>query len=151
MSHKYLGKYCYLFILSVILTGVFVQSCTDTIVEIPMRTNVVVDDNNSGDTTLSTIIIVDATGKAWDISHAVHEYGFDPEKFDFGLGPKSIRPIQNPTLVSEGQQGYPPNDWTRIVIGTAFNGDPRAYALEDMRVHEVVDEQFGDAYVAVAY
>ncbi len=151
MQQKFFRKYIDLFIFAAIVGGIAGPSCTDTIVEIPMRTNVVVDDNNNGDTTLSTIIIVDATGKAWDISHAVHEYGFDPEKFDFGLGPKSIRPIQNPNLVSDGQPGYPPNDWTRIVIGTAFNGDPRAYALEDMRVHEVVDEQFGDAFVAVAY
>ncbi len=126
--------------------------CTDSIIEIPQPTRVVVDDGGEdGGGVPPKFIIVDATGKAWDVTHAVNEYGFDPDGFEFGLGPDAIRPILDPQLVCEGEEGYPQDNWSALVIGTELNGDARAYALADMRIHEIVDEKFGETHVAVAY
>jgi len=39
------------------------------------------------------VILVDRTGKEWDVTTAVHKYGFKLEHFEYGLGPFAIRPI----------------------------------------------------------
>jgi hypothetical protein len=124
-------------------------SCRDSIVEVPRLTKVIEEPGDDPDST--KIFIVDGTDKKWDITHAVKHYGFLPEKFDFGLGPNAIKPIQNPVFVCEGENGYPPDNSELIVIGTSINGETRAYSLIDMRAHEIVNDQFGDAHVAVGY
>jgi hypothetical protein len=97
------------------------------------------------------IFIEDRTGKSWDVTHAVNNYGFIPEQFQFGLGPFAIRPILNPKMLERGEFGYPGVDDERLIIGTTINGDTRAYPLNVLNNHEVVDEQFDSTYVAVAY
>ncbi len=97
------------------------------------------------------IIIVDQTGKSWDVTHAVNEYGFQARAFQFGIGPFAIRPIQNPTMLSPGDAGYPSPQSDFLTIGYDHNGDKRAYPLYVMGSHEIVDEQFGQTHVAVAY
>ena len=49
--------------------------------------------------------ITDRTGKQWDITYAVQNYGFDPDGFQFGLGPDAIKPILDPQIVCEGEDG----------------------------------------------
>jgi hypothetical protein len=97
------------------------------------------------------IIIVDRTGKEWDITHAVNAYGFRAERFDYGLGPFAIKPIQDPRMLSVGDIGYPTPDLNTNIIGTILNGDTRAYPLDVLVSHEIVNDQFGDSYVSVAY
>ncbi len=97
------------------------------------------------------IFIVDATGKKWDVTHAVRRYGFDPNKFQYGLGPFAIRPIIDPNMLSPGDPGYPEDREAFLVIGTRVEGEARAYPLDVMITHEIVDDQFGETYVAVAY
>jgi hypothetical protein len=97
------------------------------------------------------IFITDETNKEWDVTHAVNHYGFEPARFQFGLGPNAIQPILNPQMLSEGDAGYPSSDASFLVMGVNLNGHVRAYRLTIMSYHEVVDEQFGDSYVAVAY
>jgi hypothetical protein len=97
------------------------------------------------------IYIKDNTGKSWNVTHAVNEYGFVPENFQFGLGPFAIQPILNPRMVNEGEAGYPSNNDESLVIGTTLNGDTRAYPLNVLSRHEVADEKFDSTYVAVAY
>ena len=97
------------------------------------------------------IFIVDETDKRWDVTHAVNNYGFEPARFQFGLGPDAIRPILNPQMLSEGDPGYPSDDAGFLVMGVNLNGHVRAYRLTVMSHHEVVDEQFGDSFIAVAY
>ena len=96
-------------------------------------------------------IIVDATGKEWDVTHAALKYGFDPAGFQYGLGPYAIQPIQNPEMLSPGMVGYPRDDDSFPVLGFAVDGDARAYPISVLRRHEVVDESFGDVHVAVTY
>ena len=97
------------------------------------------------------IFIEDRTGKSWDVTHAASNYGFVPEDFQFGLGPFAIQPILNPQMVEQGESGYQSNNNESQVIGTALNGDTRAYPLDVLSRHEIADENFDSTYVAVAY
>jgi hypothetical protein len=97
------------------------------------------------------IFIVDNTGKEWDVTHAANVYGMQAEQFQFGLGPNAIRPIQNPKFLNPGDPGYPADNNDMLVIGSVFNGVNRAYPIRVLSSHEIVDDVFGDAHVAVAY
>ncbi len=97
------------------------------------------------------IYITDRTGKRWEVSHAAKNYGMRPERFQFGLGPNAIRPILSPQMISPGEPGYPVADATFLVLATRISQEARAYPISVMSQHEVADEKFGDAHVAVAY
>jgi len=107
----------------------------------------------NGDTPVlpGEIFIVDQTGKRWEVSHAAAEYGMQPERFQFGLGPNAIRPINDPNLIGPGHEDYPPRDASYPVLGTDIGGDVRAYRIDHMSRHEVVNDVIGGAYVAPAY
>jgi len=106
---------------------------------------------NEEETTPEKVVLVDLTGKEWDITSAVWRYGFEVERFEFGLGPRAIRPLIEPNMLSPGDFGYPGEDAPFLVIGAAIDGDIRAYGKLDLTVNEVVDEYIGGAPVAVAY
>jgi hypothetical protein len=97
------------------------------------------------------IFIQDVTGKSWDVTHAVRKYGMDSLRFEYGLGPFAIQPIINARMLSPGDLSYPRDTQDFLVIGTNLNGFTRAYPIELLARHEVANEQFGDAHVAVAY
>ena len=97
------------------------------------------------------IFVKDQTGKMWDITHAVENYGFDPNVFRHGLGPNAIRPIQNPKMLRSGDPGYPSSNGEMVVLGTKLSGDSRAYPLSVLIRHEIANETFGNTHVAVAY
>ncbi len=97
------------------------------------------------------ILIKDQTGKTWDITHAVENYGFDPGVFRHGLGPTAIRPIQNPQMLRPGDPGYPQSSNETVVLGANLGNDSRAYPLNVLIRHEIANEQFGNEHVAVAY
>ncbi len=97
------------------------------------------------------VLIEDNTGKRWDVTHAEEKYGMEPAEFQFGLGPFAIKPILNPKMLSPGDTGYPLDDETFLVLATEINKDARAYSIRVMSIHEIADEVFADAHVAVAY
>ena len=97
------------------------------------------------------ISIVDQTGKVWDITHAFDYYNFDPGKFDFGLGPAAILPINNPQFFSPGETGYPAAANDFLVIGYKDEKRIRAYSLNILVHHEVVNDMYDKLPVAVAY
>ena len=97
------------------------------------------------------IFVIDKTGKRWDVTYAKNQFGFEPEDFEIGSGPFSLRPILNPQMLSAGDEGYPPENATFLVMGTRLNGIARAYSIGVMSSHEVVNEVYGDSHVAVAY
>ena len=97
------------------------------------------------------IILVDQTGAEWDVTEAVREHGLRPDLWQFGLGVNAILPILEPQFWEPGDRGYLGPDETHIVIATTINGDSRAYQISHLNAHEVVDEQFGDTYVAVGW
>lgn len=96
-------------------------------------------------------IIVDTTGKEWDITHALKNYGMHADRFQFGLGPGTIPPILNPEFLNPGDPGYPSEFATFLVIGAQLNGATRAYPISVLNNHEVIDELFGSTFAAVAY
>jgi hypothetical protein len=106
---------------------------------------------NEEETPIEPVVLIDETGKKWDVTSAVNKYGFEVDRFEFGLGPRAIRPLIEPEMLSPGDSGYPSDDAPFLVIGTAINGDARAYGKLDISAHEVVDEIVGGAPVAVAY
>lgn len=95
------------------------------------------------------VLIVDDTGKSWDITYANQNYGMNPNQFQYGLGPYAIRPLNNPRFLSPGEPGYPKNTDTFVVLGVSINGESRAYPMSVMGRREVVNDQFGDLAVAV--
>jgi len=123
--------------------------CKDSVVIQPLTQDLAGEEGKKEEQ--KRIFIVDRTGKKWDITHAVEKYGFDPDKFEYGLGPMAIPPILNPEMLSPGDDGYPQDTGRFTILGTELNGDVRAYPLTVMIRHEIVNEQFGDAHVAVAY
>ncbi len=138
----------FLFIFAVLYFVLVLSGCKET--------TSVISDNQTlppivEETEEERILLEDETGKKWDITHAVNEYGFEPNKFQFGLGPFAIRPLLEPQFLSPGQSGYPVPENTMLVIGVSINGETRAYPLSVLGNYEIADELFGDAYVAVAY
>jgi hypothetical protein len=97
------------------------------------------------------IYITDRTGKQWDVTGAVEDYGFVAEAFQFGLGPHAIHPINFPHMIAPGETGYPDPENTDIVIGTRVGDDARAYALQDLHYREVVNERIGDEVLLVGW
>jgi hypothetical protein len=109
------------------------------------------DDPGNGEE--EQIIITDQTGRAWDITHAFYEYGMSQEYFNFGIGVGAIPSVDNPQVVP-AQSGLTPDpDSEMPVFGVEMGGEARAYPVELLSSHEVVNDIFpGDGgYVAVAY
>jgi len=97
------------------------------------------------------VTIQDMTGKVWDVTYAVRELGFKLKNFNFGMGPHAIRPIVRPAFLEPGDPGYPPPDATFRVLGTTAGDDPRAYAVTDINMREVVNDRVGDLHFAATY
>ncbi len=124
----------------------FLAGCSGDSGKPPTAAADVENDGESGE-----IFIVDRTGKRWEVSHAKEKYGLQPENFQFGLGPHAIKPINNPVMIGPGDSGYPGDREQFLVLGTNIGGDARAYRIGKMSRHEVANERFGEAHVAVAY
>jgi hypothetical protein len=97
------------------------------------------------------IFIVDEEGKRWEVTDAVRQFGFQADKFQFGLGGFAIRPINNPRYLAPGDPGYPSPNSSQLVIGTKNGDTPLAYPTSIMKTAEIVNEVFVDEHVAVAY
>lgn len=105
-------------------------------------------------TTTTIVVIIDKTGYVWDVTHAMNVYGMNPEFFNFGLGIGAIPSIDNPTILEEGDPGYPSPDSTIAVFGVSHNGENRAYSVETLRHHEVVNDIYPgetNQYLAVTF
>ncbi len=109
---------------------------------------------NNPDTTITTpeqIFITDQSGKKWNITHAVQEYGFEPSGFQFGLGPFAIRPINNPVFIERDENGFPDATNTMQIIGTTIENESRAYPLSTLRSYEILNDVFGEEHVAIGF
>lgn len=98
-----------------------------------------------------SIVIVDQTGKSWDITHAERTYGMLRQNWGYGLGPNAIRPIVNPRFYSPGDDNYPEASDGLEIIGVTIDGDARAYSTWQLSKHEVVNDIVGGRHVAVTY
>jgi len=95
--------------------------------------------------------ITDRQGHVWDISTAVYKYGFEPDEFDYGLGVNVIRPISGPDFFAPGDPGYPPDGDDFPLVGLTRVGEARAYPVEILSRHEIVNDFVADAHLAVSY
>jgi hypothetical protein len=97
---------------------------------------------------IARVEIVDLDGHHWDITQAVVRYGFDADRFLFGLGASKVAPFQLPRMAAPADSGYPdPSDVT-AVVGIA-GADPRAYRINDLLDVEVADDIVGGTPLAV--
>ncbi len=97
------------------------------------------------------LFIMDQTGKEWDITYAVEELGFEPERFNFGLGPNAILPILEPEFLFPGDDGYPSLTSSLRVLGAALEGDSKAYPVNIVARHEVVNDVLASRPIAAGY
>jgi hypothetical protein len=95
--------------------------------------------------------ITDRQGHVWDISTAVYKYGFEPDEFDYGLGVNVIRPISGPDFYAPGDPDYPLDGDDFSLVGLTRDDEARAYPLEILSRHEIVNDFVGDAHLAVSY
>lgn len=99
-------------------------------------------------------IIIDGTGRSWDVTHARNVYGMHPIDFNFGLGIGAISSVDNPIVLEEGDLGYPKPDSRVVVFGVNHNGEHRAYSRSALVIHEVFNDIYpgeSNQYVAVTY
>lgn len=116
------------------VTCVLVGSCSETsIVETP----------------LDRIILLDQDARQWDITQAVYRYGFDPDRFLFGLGAFVVRPLIEPTVAAPGDSAYPGPAETFSVVGVAVGAVSRAYRITDIQSSEVVDDVIAGVPLAI--
>ena len=96
-------------------------------------------------------LITDKAGTTWDVTHA-QSYGLDPNRYQNGLGPNTIRPLMLPIMWAPGESGYPDLSNETMVLGVELNGFVRAYPTwAFMERFEVANEIFGEAHVSVAF
>jgi hypothetical protein len=108
--------------------------------------------SDSAFTISDRILITDKKGKRWDITHAVNIYDMQPEGWQQGIGQYAIMPINDPSLLSPGEPGYPAGPGLFLVVGAVFpGGDARAYSIPAIYLHEVVNDRSGDLAFAAVY
>ena len=67
------------------------------------------------------------------------------------FGKLIVNSVPSISLLSPRDVSYPTDGQIFRVLGTSLNGFARAYPIEVMSNHEIANDQFGDAHVAVAY
>jgi hypothetical protein len=104
--------------------------------------------NNTGadESKTGQIYIVDQHGEQWNISQAV-SLGFDPEKFEYGIGRNAIKPIENPDFSGKSNPGM-----SNIrVIGISKDKSAQAYSVPRLSYHEIANSEIGGEPIAVGY
>ena len=102
----------------------------------------------------STAIIIDRTGRGWNVTHARDTYDMNPGHYNYGLGVGAIASVDSPVVIEEGDAFYPGPDSDIQVFGVDHNGEQRAYIVRDLTGHEVFNDVYpgtSEQYVAVTY
>ena len=97
--------------------------------------------NSSGQT-----YIVDRYGEKWDIRQAI-SLGFEPEKFEHGIGRNTIKPIENPEFSEKSKPGLS----NPRVIGISRDSTAQAYSIPNLSYHEIANSVIENKPIAVAY
>ena len=99
-------------------------------------------------------VIQDRTGRLWDVTHARNVYDMNSDYFNFGLGIGAIPSIDYPTILNEGDPGYPTPESSIQVFGVSHNGEHRAYDVRTLNQHEVINDTYPgevNRYLAVTF
>ncbi len=77
----------------------------------------------------------------------------DPHKLQFGIGKDTISSIDAPEFARYGDPVLAERDITleTPVLGVDIEGEARAYPVDVMSIHEVVNDEFGDKPYAVLW
>lgn len=86
--------------------------------------------------------------EGWKTDFAQKSIGLD-EILSGGIGRDVIPPIDKPVFKLVDEVTHVAD--TEPVVGVEINGDARAYPLQIMTWHEIVNDQFGETPVAVTY
>jgi len=92
------------------------------------------------------IVIHDRHGEAWEVTQAA-SIGFDPEKFQYGIGRHAFTPLDDTGLTTD--KGSVSSGLR--VIGVAEDGDARAYSVPKLSRHEVANSTIAASPIAVGY
>ncbi len=81
------------------------------------------------------------------------ESTIDPHRFQFGIGKDTIPSIDSPELVAFDDPRVAARGITREteVLGVEIDGIARAYSVDLMSMHEVVNDDFGGSAYAVLW
>ncbi len=74
--------------------------------------------------------------------------GQGPKGFEQILPRGRIAAISNPQYVAAGEARIKPNSW---VLGVVIDGQPRAYSLNLLNSHEVVNDTIGETNFAAVW
>ncbi|MEN8245389.1 MAG: hypothetical protein ABFS43_10870 [Thermodesulfobacteriota bacterium] len=92
------------------------------------------------------IFIVDRTGEQWDITQAV-SMGFDPYKFEFGIGRNAFEPLDEDDWQSG--EGHDLSDMR--IIGVVEDEEAHAYSVNRLRYHETANTFLGNEAIVAGY
>ena len=99
--------------------------------------------------------ITDRHDERFDITHAVNRYNMRRRGFEFGIGKNTIRPLNQPRMLTSQDPGYPASgsSWNRgpDVIGMVIGDEARSYPVERLVRHEIVNDSVGHTQATVAY
>ncbi len=90
--------------------------------------------------------LVDRNNEEWDISQAV-ENGYDPKKFQYGIGRNAFTPLDDRSLSSDQGKAHKQSR----VIGVKEKEGGKAFSVDRLRSHEIANSFRNDDPVAVAY
>ncbi len=92
------------------------------------------------------IYITDRQGEKWDITQAV-SLGFEPEKFQHGIGRNAIKPVDDDAL-DDDHDSLPGGS---RVIGVESQGEAHAYSVRKLTRHEIANTTIGSQAIAAGY
>lgn len=92
------------------------------------------------------IFLVDQTGEHWDITQAV-SLGFDPQKFQFGIGRNAFDPLDE----TDWRSGSEKTQAGMRVIGVAGDNDAHAYSVNKLKYHETANTTLGSKAIVAGY
>lgn len=91
------------------------------------------------ETDLDTVVLFDQKGRQWNITQSIHRFGFEPGKYQFGVGrPDTV--LIAPNTVGNGERGYPEAADSFALTGVVLDRDPRAYRRSDLLGFVVVND-----------
>lgn len=90
--------------------------------------------------------IVDRLGDRWEVTQA-EALGFEPEKFQYGIGKDAIVPLDERAFSSAPADV---RDRERV-IGFGSDEEARAVSVRILARHEILNTKLKDAWVAAAY
>ncbi len=95
-----------------------------------------------------TLLAVAAVSLAGASARAIAQKENPPEGFERILPRGRIAAINDPTYVEASEAEIKPNSW---VLGVVIDGQARAYSLNLLNTHEVVNDTIGDTNFAAVW